>query len=67
MSGGPLINKETNELIGLLSPGWPVDPSIKTQTFAVSIGGNNVKRIVDSRLLEEAKALLKSAGVIFWK
>lgn len=38
MSGGPLINKETNEVIGLLSLGLPMDASIKTQTFAVSIG-----------------------------
>lgn len=37
MSGGPLINKQTNEIIGLMSMGLPADVVIKHSLFAVSI------------------------------
>jgi len=37
MSGGPLINKETSEVIGLLSFGLPIDSDIKTQIFAITM------------------------------
>jgi hypothetical protein len=38
MSGGPLIDKETNEIIGLMSIGLPPDVQIKETLFAVEIG-----------------------------
>lgn len=37
MSGGPLINKSTNEIIGLMSIGLPADVQVKQTLFAVSI------------------------------
>lgn len=38
MSGGPLIDKESNEIIGLMSMGLPADNQIKQTLFAVDIG-----------------------------
>lgn len=38
MSGGPLIDKVTNEIIGLMSIGLPADVQIKQTLFAVEIG-----------------------------
>ena len=37
MSGGPLINKQTNEIIGIMSIGLPPDIAVKHSLFAVSI------------------------------
>lgn len=37
MSGGPLINKQTDEIIGLMSIGLPADIQVKQSLFAVSI------------------------------
>ena len=37
MSGGPLINLKTDEVIGLMSIGLPADVQIKKTLFAVSI------------------------------
>lgn len=37
MSGGPLIDQQTGEVLGLLSFGLPPDLYVKTQSFAVSI------------------------------
>jgi hypothetical protein len=37
MSGGPVIDEETNAVVGMLSIGLPTNVSVKTQTFAVSI------------------------------
>lgn len=36
MSGGPLINKDTNEIFGLMSIGLPADNQIKKSLFAIS-------------------------------
>ena len=36
MSGGPLINKETDEIIGLMSIGLPPDNYVKKTLFAIS-------------------------------
>ncbi len=41
MSGGPLINKQTDEIIGLMSIGLPADVQVKQSLFAVSI--NEIK------------------------
>jgi len=38
MSGGPLLDAATNDVIGLLSFGLPANATEKTRTFAVSIG-----------------------------
>lgn len=37
MSGGPLISKNTDEIIGLMSIGLPADKEVKDSLFAVSI------------------------------
>lgn len=37
MSGGPLINTETDEIIGLMSIGLPADVPVKKTLFAVAI------------------------------
>jgi hypothetical protein len=37
MSGGPLINLKTDEIVGLMSIGLPADVQIKKTLFAVSI------------------------------
>jgi hypothetical protein len=37
MSGGPVVDKETGRVIGMLSFGLPPDEPVKTHTFAVSI------------------------------
>lgn len=36
MSGGPLINKDTNEIFGLMSIGLPANNQIKKSLFAIS-------------------------------
>jgi hypothetical protein len=37
MSGGPLIDVQTNEIIGMMSIGLPVDLKEKKSIFAISI------------------------------
>ena len=37
MSGGPLINKQTNEIVGIMSIGLPQDVAVKQSIFAISI------------------------------
>lgn len=37
MSGGPLLNKKTNKLIGLMSFGFPADSAKKEIVFAISV------------------------------
>lgn len=37
MSGGPLIDKKSDEIIGLMSIGLPQDVQVKTSLFAISI------------------------------
>jgi len=37
MSGGPLLSKETDEILGLMSMGLPVDKELKDSLFAVAI------------------------------
>ena len=37
MSGGPVVNAENGQVLGMLTFGLPADAEIKTQTFAVSI------------------------------
>jgi len=37
MSGGPLVKKDTGEVIGMMSFGLPFDKKIKENLFAVSI------------------------------
>jgi len=37
MSGGPLIDEESDEIIGLMSIGLPQDEQVKTSLFAISI------------------------------
>lgn len=37
MSGGPLLNKSTNKLIGLMSFGLPADSTTKNIVFAISV------------------------------
>jgi hypothetical protein len=44
MSGGPLICKETDEILGMMSMGLPADKEVKDTLFAVSIEEIN-KRI----------------------
>jgi V8-like Glu-specific endopeptidase len=46
MSGGPLISKETGEIIGMMSMGLPADKEVKDSLFAVSIEEIN-KRIIN--------------------
>lgn len=36
MSGGPVIDRDNGEVLGLLSLGLPPDSNVKTETFAVS-------------------------------
>ena len=43
MSGGPLINTQTDEIIGLMSIGLPADVQIKHSLFAVAIDEINKK------------------------
>jgi hypothetical protein len=37
MSGGPVIDDDSGEVVGMLSMGLPRDVPIKTQTFAISM------------------------------
>ena len=37
MSGGPVVNAENGQVLGMFTFGLPPDVDIKTQTFAVSI------------------------------
>jgi hypothetical protein len=37
MSGGPVIDRSTGKVLGMLSVGLPTDSNVKKQTFAVSI------------------------------
>jgi hypothetical protein len=43
MSGGPLINSQTDEIIGLMSIGLPANVQIKQSLFAVAIDEINKK------------------------
>jgi hypothetical protein len=36
MSGGPVVDRDTGEVLGLLSLGLPPDSNVKTETFAVA-------------------------------
>lgn len=43
MSGGPLVCKQTDEILGLMSMGLPADKEVKDSLFAVSIEEINKK------------------------
>lgn len=43
MSGGPLICKQTDEILGLMSMGLPADKSVKKSLFSISIEEVNKK------------------------
>ena len=46
MSGGPVIRKDTGQVIGMLSIGLPPDSDVRTETFAVSL--EEIKKYVSN-------------------
>ena len=49
MSGGPLIKKDSGEIIGMMSFGLPPDNKIKNKLFAVSI--DEILKVVEEILI----------------
>lgn len=45
MSGGPVVDRSTGKVLGMLSFGLPPDSILKTETFAVSIDEISSRRI----------------------